>query len=137
MLRAASLRSAASAQAADYAVGRALLDAPIRWRAVVLIIVFIGAQATASAMGAVSLVALTLWSMRSVRTALQALSLGVLVIFVNPALAGDQPGVSALKWLLLGCAGIRIILGHVYIRNVPSWSVGLGIFSAAALLLAG
>lgn len=73
----------------------------ILWRqgafvALALVSQMAGPYAAATMMGA-----LILWACRNTRSAIQAVTISVLVTFASPALVGDQLLIGLLKWVLL------------------------------------
>src|SRR3954464_3901833 len=113
----------------------ALMEGRIRWRILLFLLVMIGAQVVSIAMGAITLSILVIWSLRSPRAALQALSLGIILTFLNPAIASAQPGASSLKWLLLITAGCRLLIRPLR-GTIPAWLVTLVAFTVICISLA-
>ncbi|WP_243324114.1 hypothetical protein [Geothrix sp. SG200] len=87
-------------------------------------------------MAAGTLGLLILWSLKSPGTALKALSIGILVTFINPAIAPAQPAASLMKWVLLFVASGRIVAARLQRGAVPQWMLSLAGFLTIAATLA-
>ncbi len=84
---------------------------------------------------AIAMVGLCIWALRGPDQAIQALTLGGLMKFLNPALYPDLRTASMLGWVLLALAGARVWLSAISRRGWGSpvlfW---LAVFGLAVLL---
>ena len=60
---------------------------------------------------------LVLWSLTGSKQALQALSLRVLILFLNPAIYPAQGPVALLGWLVLAASGLRVFWDNIRSRG--------------------
>jgi hypothetical protein len=107
------------------------------WQGAVVALILVSQMAGSNA-GAATMVALSLWACLNPRCALQAVTISVLVDFVNPALVGSQPLVSLLKWVLLFISLGRILAAWKYQPEITAkWlSACFALFVVAAFSLA-
>ncbi|MHB9131980.1 MAG: hypothetical protein ACYDBB_12970 [Armatimonadota bacterium] len=106
------------------------------WREAVVLVVILAAQHGPSIVGALTMLLLIAWSVRSNRAAMQALTISVLLTYLNPALTTPPAMMAALKWLLLFVACGVCIIRTYRAEQIPRWMLYLGAFVFAVGLLA-
>ena len=111
---------------------------PLRflWREALVLVLVLAAQHGPSAVGALTLLLLVGWALRNNRAAMQALTISVLLAYLNPALTAPHSMTSALKWLLL-FAVCAISVARTYrLSRVPRWLIALALFAVVVGILA-
>ena len=103
----------------------------------VIIFAFIWLQMLGGFITDLTYVGLIFYALINVKTALKALTLGVLLLFLNPALFPGSDYQLILRWVLLLAAIVRIYLNWLVLHaKVYKWFLYLLIFSIASILLA-
>jgi hypothetical protein len=65
----------------------------------------------------IALILLAIWSLRGAKEAIQALSLTVIIKFLNPAIYHFAGPFALVAWIVLAIAGLRIFLDNLRIKS--------------------
>lgn len=76
---------------------------------------------------------LVLWALCGGGRTIQAISLSVLITFLNPEVVPPEPSVALLKWLIFGVAGLRLISVGLWRHSARQWAAPLICLAAVAL----
>lgn len=76
---------------------------------------------------------LVLWALCGSRQTIQAISLSLLITFLNPEVVPPEPSVALLKWLIFGIAALRLISVGLWRHAARQWAAPLICLAAVAL----
>lgn len=106
------------------------------WREGLCLVVLLALQRGPSFVGAVTLALLLCWAMRSNRAAMQALTISVLLAYLNPTITMPQSMTSQVKWVLLFLTCAVCIYRTYRLTRIPRWLPVLGVFTVVTGVLA-
>lgn len=105
------------------------------WPDALIMTIFIWIQLFNPMVTTISYIGLSFYAMKNSKTAIKALSLGVILTFLNPGLFPGSNYSYFLRWVLLFSAAGRIYFNWlISYRTIPKWLVCLFIFSMASAL---
>jgi len=84
---------------------------------------------------ALSMGALTLWALQSSKAAMQALSLGVLLIFLNRSIFPVTADVQTLKWFLLAVSALKVYRSVSRPKKPAHWLPALTLFMLVCTII--
>jgi O-antigen ligase len=100
----------------------------------------LGLQTLGPGLNTATYIGLSAWALLGIRQSIQALSIGWLLNFLNPAVFELSPQALGLRWLVVGIAGIRIIVpvlakrrGRVLRESL--WLLAFAVVTSAAAVL--
>jgi hypothetical protein len=105
------------------------------WPDALLITILIWIQLFGSMVTTISYIGLSFYAMKNSKTAIKALSLGVILNFLNPGIFPGSNYTYLLRWILLFSAASRIYINWlISYKKISSWIIYLFIFCAFSLL---
>jgi len=85
-------------------------------RITIILTLFFASLAAQEDLPTIAMIGLCVWALRSAEHAIQALSLSVVIKFLNPVVYPQLRTASLLAWVVLGIAGLRIAVASLQTR---------------------
>jgi len=85
-------------------------------RITIILTLFLASLAAQEDLPTIAMIGLCVWALRSAEHAIQALSLSVVIKFLNPVVYPQLRTASLLAWVVLGIAGLRIAVASLQTR---------------------